>query len=51
MLQMNARAAAARLYPSTGWWLNPMIVGLAVRLSSISVVTKALRLRLSLSLE
>ncbi|PTY08919.1 cadmium-translocating P-type ATPase [Opitutaceae bacterium EW11] len=37
--------AAGVLYPVAGWLLNPMLAGVAMSLSSISVVSNALRLR------
>ena len=37
--------AAGVLYPFTGYLLNPMIAGFAMAMSSVSVVTNALRLK------
>ena len=38
--------AAGALYPALGLLLSPMIAALAMSLSSVSVITNALRLKL-----
>ena len=46
---LGVPVAAGVLYPLTGLLLSPMMAALAMSLSSVSVITNALRLRTSIS--